>query len=86
MEAGSVCAEVQKRVTASGSVTGYRGRLSVAPAPGQSITPSHYIWSSKKTHYCSGGCTPKTTTWTSSWSPVLTSESTYVAWSSIGGG
>ncbi|WP_020385409.1 hypothetical protein [Kribbella catacumbae] len=81
MEAGSVCAETQKRVTASGAVTGYRGRVSVAPAPGQSITPDRYVWNSNITYYCSGGCAPKTTAWTSTWSPVLTSYSTYVAWS-----
>ncbi|TCC10971.1 hypothetical protein [Kribbella soli] len=85
VEIGSVCAEVQKRVTDTGSITGYRGRASVAPVAGQSITPDHYVWNSQITEYCSGGvCAPKTTAWTSSWSPVLTSESPYVTWGDYG--
>ena len=83
--AGSVCAEVQKRVTDSGSVTGYRARLSVTPASGQSITPTHYTWSSTNTDFCSGGCTPKTTAWTSPWSAVETYAGTYVARGTLGG-
>jgi hypothetical protein len=78
-EAGSVCAEVQKRVTDSGAVTGYRGRLSVLPASGQSITPTNYTWMSLNRDYCSGGCTAKTTAWTSAWSTVSTFEETYIA-------
>ena len=79
--AGSACAEVQKRVTDSGSVTGYRGRLTVTPTSGQSITPTTYSWSSSGSlkDLCSGGCTAKTTAWTSAWSPVETTAGAYVA-------
>ena len=84
VEAGEVCAEVQKRVTDSGSVTGYRGRLIVTPNAGQSITPDHYVWQSHITKYCSTTCAPKTTAWTSSWSAVETSETTYVGWGTSG--
>lgn len=84
-ELGSVCAEVQKRVTDTGSITGYRGRTSVAPVAGQSITPDHYNWNSQNVEFCSTGeCEPKTAAWTSSWSPTLTSESTYVTWGDYG--
>lgn len=79
--AGSACAEVQKRVTDSGSVTGYRGRLTVTPTSGQSITPTTYSWSMYGVlkDLCSGGCTAKTTAWTSAWSPVETTAGAYVA-------
>jgi hypothetical protein len=79
--AGSACAEVQKRVTDSGSVTGYRGRLTVTPASGQSITPTTYSWSMYGVlkDLCSGGCTAKTTAWASAWSPVETTAGAYVA-------
>jgi len=78
---GTVCVQVQKRVTDAGAVTGYRGRVSLAPEPGQALTPDHYVWNSEIIKYCASACTPKTSAWTSSWSPVLTSLSTYVAWS-----
>ena len=53
---------MQKRVTDTGAITGYRGRASVAPVAGQSITPDHYVWNSQITECCSGGeCAPKTT-------------------------
>ncbi|MEU0698806.1 hypothetical protein ABZ349_33260 [Streptomyces niveus] len=78
---GSACAEVQKRVTDSGAVTGYRGRLTVTPVSGGSITPTTYSWSSGGVlkDLCTGGCTPKTTAWASSWSPVQTTAGAYVA-------
>ncbi|QFU88187.1 hypothetical protein [Amycolatopsis sp. YIM 10] len=79
--AGSVCAEVQKRVTDTGSVTGYRGRLTVAPTAGNSLKPTTFSWSSDGilNQFCAGGCAPQTSAWSSPWSPVKTFAGSYMA-------
>ncbi|MFW6692165.1 hypothetical protein [Streptomyces sp. MAR4 CNX-425] len=75
---GTVCVNVQKRVTDSGSVTGYRGRVHVTPAEGQWLQPLTYSWTSGgSSQVCPDGCTRKTSSWTSSWSPVNTSAAVY---------
>ncbi len=86
--AGSVCAEVQKRVTDTGSINGYRARLTVAPAAGHSLKPTTHTWGSDGATYqiCSGGCAPQTSDWTSAWTPVKTTASSYVARGEISGG
>ncbi|MFD3917610.1 hypothetical protein [Streptomyces sp. NPDC058595] len=77
---GSVCAEVQKRVTDAGSVNGYRARVTVTPAAGQWMKPTTYSWSSDGalSQVCSGGCAQQSSAWTSAWSPVKTTAGTYV--------
>jgi hypothetical protein len=76
---GSVCAEVQKRVTDAGSVNGYRARVTVTPAAGHWMKPTTYVWSSDGavSQVCPGGCTQQTSAWTSAWSPVKTTAGTY---------
>ncbi|AQU67899.1 hypothetical protein [Streptomyces niveus] len=77
---GSVCAEVQKRVTDAGSVNGYRARVTVTPAVGQWMKPTTYSWSSDGalSQVCPGGCAQQSSAWTSAWSPVKTTAGTYV--------
>ncbi|WP_434441901.1 hypothetical protein [Lentzea sp. E54] len=86
--AGSACAEVQKRVTDTGSITGYRARLTVAPAEGHSLKPTTHTWSSDgaTNPICSGGCAPQTSAWTSAWTPVKTTAGSYIARGEISGG
>ncbi|MEV6715265.1 hypothetical protein AB0M48_24885 [Lentzea sp. NPDC051208] len=69
--AGSVCAQGQKRVTDTGSISGHRARVIVTPAEGHSLQPTTYTWSSDGTNQiCPGGCAPQTSEWTSVWIPV----------------
>ena len=72
---GTVCVQVQKRVTDAGRLPAIAGGVSLAPEPGQALTPDHYVWNSEIIKYCASACTAKTSAWTSSWSPVLTSLS-----------
>ncbi|MEV1078186.1 hypothetical protein AB0I98_08030 [Streptomyces sp. NPDC050211] len=74
---GQICAEVQKRVTDSGSVTGWRGRVILSPLNGYGMKPTTYHWSTGEplAQVCAGGCTMKTAAWTSAWSPVQTLNS-----------
>ncbi|MEU2462550.1 hypothetical protein DLE01_24730 [Streptomyces sp. FT05W] len=74
---GQICAEVQKRVTDTGSVTGYRGRVVLAPANGYEMKPTTYHWNTGEglSAVCAGGCAPQSGAWTSAWSPVHTAGS-----------
>ncbi len=74
---GQICAEVQKRVTDSGSVTGWRARVILSPVNGYGMKPTTYHWSTGEplAQVCTGGCTMKTAAWTSAWSPVQTLNS-----------
>ncbi|MGW4754178.1 hypothetical protein [Streptomyces chartreusis] len=85
---GSVCAEVQKRVTDTGSVNGYRARVTATPAAGHWMKPTTYVWSSDGavSQVCSGGCAQRTSAWTSAWSPVKTTAGTYVVRGESSGG
>ncbi|UZI32599.1 hypothetical protein [Streptomyces sp. VB1] len=71
---GQICAEVQKRVTDTGSVTGWRGRVILSPVGGYGMKPTTYHWytGSPLAQVCTGGCGMKTTAWTSGWSSVQT--------------
>ncbi|SDG48545.1 hypothetical protein SAMN05216553_108288 [Lentzea fradiae] len=79
--AGTACAEVQKRVTDAGDITGYRARITVAPAGGHWIKPTTQTWSTDgtTTQICSGGCAQQTSAWNSSWTPVKTAAGSYIA-------
>lgn len=86
---GSVCAEVQKRVTATGAVNGYRARTTVNPTEGNWLKPSTYVWSTSGgvVEVCGGGCPQQTTAWSSPWSSVKTVPGSYtVRGESSGGG
>ncbi|MFD3482013.1 hypothetical protein [Streptomyces sp. NPDC058665] len=85
---GSVCAEVQKRVTDAGAVNGYRARMTVTPTAGNWMKPTTYTWSSDGalSQVCAGGCSQQTSAWTSKWSPVKTTAGTYVARGETTGG
>lgn len=85
--AGSVCAQVQKRVTDTGSINGYRARIIVTPAAGHSLRPTTHTWSSDgaTNQICTGGCAPQTSEWTSAWTPVKTSSGTYTARGEVSG-
>ncbi|MFE6984121.1 hypothetical protein [Streptomyces griseus] len=85
---GSVCAEVQKRVTASGAVNGYRGRVTVNPTEGNWLKPDTYLWSTSGGlgEVCAGGCPQHTTAWSSSWTPVKTVPGTYTVRGESNGG
>ncbi|MFE7113603.1 hypothetical protein ACFU98_46190 [Streptomyces sp. NPDC057575] len=74
---GQICAEVQKRVTDTGSVTGYRGRVVLSPVNGYEMKPTTYHWNTGEglSEVCAGGCTPQAGAWTSAWSPVHTAGS-----------
>lgn len=74
---GQICAQVQKRVTDTGSVTGWRGRVILSPASGYGMKPTTYHWytGGALAQVCAGGCTMKTAAWTSTWSPVQTLSS-----------
>ncbi|WP_217243085.1 hypothetical protein [Streptomyces sp. AC555_RSS877] len=74
---GQICAEVQKRVTDTGSVTGWRGRVILSPVNGYGMKPTTYHWYTGEplAQVCTGGCTMKTAAWTSAWSPVQTLNS-----------
>ncbi|TXS12656.1 MULTISPECIES: hypothetical protein [unclassified Streptomyces] len=74
---GQICAEVQKRVTDTGSVTGYRGRVVLAPVNGYEMKPTTFHWSTGVglSEVCAGGCAPQAGAWTSAWSPVHTAGS-----------
>ncbi|MFC5902361.1 hypothetical protein [Streptomyces zhihengii] len=74
---GKICAEVQKRVTDTGSVTGYRGRVVLTPAGGSGMKPTTYHWNTGAglSQVCTGGCATQTAAWTSAWSPVHTAGS-----------
>ncbi|MFD9841187.1 hypothetical protein [[Kitasatospora] papulosa] len=74
---GQICAEVQKRVTDTGSVTGYRGRVVLAPVNGYEMKPTTYHWNTGEglSEVCAGGCAPQAGAWTSAWSPVHTAGS-----------
>ncbi|MFD3619431.1 hypothetical protein ACFWWT_30150 [Streptomyces sp. NPDC058676] len=86
--AGSVCAEVQKRVTDTGAVNGYRARVAVTPTTGHWLRPTTYVWSSDGavSQVCSGGCAQQTSAWTSAWSAVKTTAGTYYVRGEISGG
>ncbi|MEV7904626.1 hypothetical protein [Streptomyces anulatus] len=86
---GSVCAEVQKRVTGTGAVNGYRARTTVNPTEGNWLKPSTYVWSTSGgvVEVCGGGCPQQTTAWSSPWSSVKTVPGSYtVRGESSGGG
>ncbi|WP_410657463.1 hypothetical protein [Amycolatopsis sp. lyj-112] len=84
---GSVCAEVQKRVTDAGSVNGYRARVTVTPTAGHWMKPTTYNWSwGNLTPVCAGGCTEQTSVWSSAWSPASTTAGTYRVLGEISGG
>ncbi|MEU5372536.1 hypothetical protein ABZ362_26815 [Streptomyces sp. NPDC005951] len=74
---GQICAEVQKRVTDAGSVTGYRGRVVLSPLNGYEMKPTTYHWNTGEglSEVCAGGCAPQAGAWTSAWSPVHTAGS-----------
>ncbi|MFJ9918226.1 hypothetical protein ACIRSF_02915 [Streptomyces rubiginosohelvolus] len=74
---GQICAEVQKRVTDTGSVTGYRGRVVLSPLNGYEMKPTTYHWNTGAglSEVCAGGCAPQAGAWTSAWSPVHTAGS-----------
>lgn len=76
---GSVCAEVQKRVTPSGSVNGYRARTTLTPTEGNWLKPTTYVWSTSGgvVGVCAGGCPQQTTAWSSPWSSVKTVPGSY---------
>ncbi|MEU0134646.1 hypothetical protein ABZ172_11495 [Streptomyces sp. NPDC006296] len=74
---GKICAEVQKRVTDTGSVTGRRGRVVLSPANGYEMKPTTYHWyaGTGLPEVCAGGCAPQSSAWTSPWSAVQTADS-----------
>ncbi|NEB40176.1 hypothetical protein [Streptomyces sp. SID14515] len=76
---GSVCAEVQKRVTSAGAVNGYRARTTVSPTAGNWFKPDVYVWTTDGSlgELCPGGCAQQTSDWTSPWSSVKTVPGSY---------
>jgi hypothetical protein len=84
---GSACAQVQKRVTDAGSITGYRARVILTPTAGHWMKPTTYNWSSGGLNQvCPGGCAEQTSAWTSAWSPVITTAATYRVLGEVSGG